>query len=73
MGFSVALDYLRDNPGYHSVEEIADAIGADITRRSVDGNLRYYLSKKVGTFLDTRLGDVKDNGRPARLYAWRDE
>lgn len=73
MGFGVALDYLRDHPGYHSVEEIADAIGADISRRSVDGNLRNYLTKKAGTYLDTRLGDIKDNGRHARLYAWRDD
>ena len=59
MGQAEVLQYLRENPGWHSPATIAEGIGAG------PGNIRFLLRKLV------RTNDVEkkvENGKKARLY-----
>lgn len=73
MGYDRAVRWIENNPGQHSVEEIGEAVGFDMSRRAPRENLGNYLRRS------TRRGDIeKVKGEPTtggrhRVYYRRRE
>ena len=72
MGFDVALRYLEQHPGPHTVSEIAEGSGIEIRNISMGYNLHAYLLRWSRTGWIERYDKPRPGGgRPIPLYAWR--